>query len=83
MDLDPLPTFSPPDPLDDKPCLRGNTYTYCKPSCKYLAHDGTKKPGCIFYPRSFAGGLTRTKEQYQKYDKPKLKEPIGFHVEEF
>lgn len=71
--IDPIVTFSPPDPKDDKPCLRGNVYTYCKAHCQFLAHDGTKKPGCIFYPRSFAGGMTRTKEQYAKDSKPKAR----------
>ena len=50
-DLDPLPTFTAPATLDDKPCLTtGNTDTRCQSQCRYLAHDGTLKPGCIFYP---------------------------------
>lgn len=70
MDLDPLPDFSPPRTLDDKPCLRGNVYLHCVSSCQFLAHDGTLKPGCLFYPRSLKAGETRTKEQY---DKPKAR----------
>lgn len=69
--LDPLPTFAAPA-TTERPCLeKGNTYTRCQSQCPFLAHDGTLKPGCIFYPRSNGAGYTRTKEQYAKYSKPK------------
>jgi hypothetical protein len=79
VDIQPLPTFTAPQ-TTERPCLRGNVYLHCVASCPFLAHDGTLKPGCVFYPRSLKSGETRTKEAYTKYQQPK--EPIGFHYVE-